>query len=118
MMTETKAAKPEATYNDFAKLDIRIGRIVEVRPFERARAPSYKVAADLGDLGIRWSSAQITSYAPGDLEGTLVTCVCNFPPRNIAGFKSEVLILGARNMAGDVMLLTPRAEVPLGGSVF
>lgn len=68
-MTETKAAKPEATYNDFAKLDIRIGRIVEVRPFERARAPSYKVAVDLGDLGICWSSAQITSYAPGDLEG-------------------------------------------------
>lgn len=118
MTTETSTAKPQATYDDFAKLDLRIGRIVEVQPFERARSPSYKVAVDLGDLGVLWSSAQITSYAPSDLEGTLVTCVCNFPPRNIAGFKSQVLILGARNLSGDVIPLTPRSDVPLGGQVF
>lgn len=118
MTSETAAAKPEAAYDDFAKLDIRVGRVVEVRPFERARNPSYKVAVDLGDLGICWSSAQVTSYAPADLEGTLVTCVCNFPPRNIAGFRSEVLILGARNADGDVILLTPRSDVPPGEPVF
>lgn len=71
MTIETAAAKPEVAYEDFAKLDIRVGRVVEVKPFERARNPSYKVAVDLGDLGIRWSSAQITSYAPAELEGTV-----------------------------------------------
>lgn len=118
MTTETAPAKAEITYEDFAKLDIRIGRVVEVKPFERARNPSYKIAVDLGDLGVRWSSAQVTSYAPAELEGTLVACVCNFPPRNIAGFKSEILILGVRNSAADVILLQPRTDVPLGGPVF
>ena len=111
-------AKPQAEYDDFAKLDIRVGRVVEVQPFPRARNPSYKVAVDLGDLGIRWSSAQITSYAPEDLVGTSVVCICNFAPRNIAGFQSQVLILGARNMEGEVIVLSPRSDVPKGSAVF
>ena len=111
-------ARPLAEYEDFAKLDIRVGRVVEVQPFPRARNPSYKVAVDLGDLGIRWSSAQITSYAPEDLVGTSVVCICNFAPRNIAGFQSQVLILGARNMEGEVIVLSPRSDVPKGSAVF
>ncbi|CAH1661432.1 hypothetical protein CHELA41_22062 [Hyphomicrobiales bacterium] len=110
--------KPEAVYDDFAKLDIRIGRIVHVEPFPRARNPSYKVAVDLGELGIRWSSAQITSYTPDQLTGTDVACVVNFAPRNIAGFQSEILILGARNALGHVILLTPRSDVARGETVF
>lgn len=111
-------AKSEAVYDDFARLDIRVGRIVQVEPFPRARTPAYKVAVDLGDLGIRWSSAQITSYAPDALVGTDVTCIVNFAPRNIAGFQSEILILGARNAEGHVILLTPRSEVARGEAVF
>lgn len=114
----TPAQKAEVTYDDFARLDIRVGRIVEVQPFPRARNPSYKVAVDLGDLGIRWSSAQITSYASDALIGTQVVCIANFPPRNIAGFQSQVLILGAQDAAGNVILLSPRSEVARGQVVF
>jgi len=109
--------KPQAAFDDFARLDIRVGRIVEVAPFPRARNPAYKVAVDLGVLGVRWSSAQITSYSAEELLGTEVTCICNFAPRNIAGFQSQILILGARNAAGDVILLSPRSDVPLGSTV-
>ena len=112
------ALKPTATYADFETLDIRVGRIVEVQPFPRARNPSYKVAVDLGDLGTRWSSAQITSYSADELVGTQVVCICNFAPRNIAGFLSEVLILGARHAEGHVVLLGPRAPVASGETVF
>jgi len=118
-MTEPadNTAKPQADFNDFARLDIRVGRIVEVAPFPRARNPAYKVAVDLGMLGVRWSSAQITSYPAEQLVGTDVVCICNFAPRNIAGFQSEILILGARNDAGDVILLSPRSEVPRGSVI-
>jgi tRNA-binding protein len=105
-------------YDDFAKVDIRIGRIVAVKPFERARNPSYKVEVDFGPLGRKWSSAQITSYPEGELIGRLVVCVVNFPPRNIAGFQSEVLILGAKNARSEVILLSPLTEVALGEPVF
>lgn len=110
--------KPPIVYDDFAKVDIRIGRVVAVKSFERARNPSYKVEVDFGALGKKWSSAQITSYTQDELVGRLVVCVVNFPPRNIAGFQSEVLILGAKNGGGDVILLSPRAEVAPGESVF
>ncbi|WP_028034434.1 tRNA-binding protein [Chelativorans sp. J32] len=110
--------KPEIVYDDFAKVDIRIGRITEVQPFPRARNPSYKVAVSFADLGVRWSSAQITSYTPEELVGRQVVCVVNMPPRNIAGFKSEILILGAHNQSGRVILLTPQAEVIESGQVF
>ncbi len=109
---------PVAEFIDFQKIDIRVGRVVEVQPFPRARNPSCKVAVDLGALGIKWSSAQITSYAPDELLGSQVVCVCNFAPRNIAGFASEVLILGARNDQGNVIVLSPRSAVGLGEKVF
>lgn len=106
------------TYDDFAKVEIRVGRILKVEPFPRARNPSYKVEVDFGELGTRWSSAQITSYTAEELVGRLVPCVVNMPPRNIAGFQSEILVLGARNDRGDVIALSPMSEVVLGGQVF
>lgn len=110
--------KPEIAYDDFAKVDMRIGRIVDVQPFPRARNPSWKVQVDFGDLGTRWSSAQITSYAATDLLGRLVVCVVNFPPRNIAGFQSEVLVMGAPDAEGRVMLLQPDAGAVVGAQVY
>jgi tRNA-binding protein len=92
---------------------------VEVLPFPRARNPSWKVGVEFGgDLGIRWSSAQITSYAPEDLIGTQVCCIVNFAPRNIAGFQSEILILGAPSAQGETILVSPRSTVPEGGALF
>ena len=110
--------KSEAGFDDFQRIDIRIGTIVDVQPFPRARNPSYKVQVDFGDLGTRWSSAQITSYAAEELVGTQVSCIVNFAPRNIAGFQSEILILGARDAEGNVILLTPRSTVARGEAVF
>ena len=110
--------KTLAAYDDFAKLDIRIGRVLEVKPFPRARNPSYKVAVDVGADRIMWSSAQITNYDPAELVGTLVVCVCNFDGKNIAGFTSELLILGAKNAAGEVIVLAPRSEVAVGQPIF
>ncbi|TKT71964.1 tRNA-binding protein [Afipia massiliensis] len=98
------------TYDDFAKVDLRVGRVLEVQPFPKARNPSWKVRVDLGEFGEKWSSAQITNYAAEQLVGSLVVCVCNFSPRNIAGFMSEVLILGAPNADGKVILLSPRKD--------
>jgi tRNA-binding protein len=110
--------KPPIVYDDFAKVDMRIGRVVTVKPFERARNPSYKVEVDFGPFGKKWSSAQITSYSEGELVDRLVVCVVNMPPRNIAGFRSEVLILGAKNARSEVILLSPLAEIALGEPVF
>lgn len=110
--------KQQIVYDDFAKIDFRIGRIAEALPFPRARNPAYKVAVDFGELGTKWSSAQITSYGAEDLVGKLVVCVVNMPPRNIAGFQSEVLIMGARNAAGDVILLIPENDAVIGGHAF
>jgi tRNA-binding protein len=111
-------AKPEISYEGFANLDIRVGRVIDVQPFPRSRNPSYKVEIDFGGFGRRWSGAQITHYEKGELIGTLVVAVVNLPPRNIAGFKSEVLILGARDPEGRVILLAPRSDVELGEAVF
>jgi tRNA-binding protein len=110
--------KPPIVYDDFAKVDMRVGRILTVKPFKRARNPSYKVEVDFGPLGKKWSSAQITSYSEPQLVGRLVVCVVNMPPRNIAGFESEVLILGAKNERSEIVLLSPLAKVALGESVF
>ena len=110
--------KPEIVYDDFAKVDIRIGKITEVLPFPRARTPAYKVAVEFGDLGTKWSSAQITSYSAEELIGKLVVCVVNMPPRNIAGFKSEILIMGANNDSDQVIILTPESQVAPGREVF
>ena len=110
--------KPQATYDDFARLDIRIGKVVEVQPFPRARNPSLKVGVDVGAGRIMWSSAQITNYEPAALVGALVVCICNLGPKNIAGFTSELLILGARDADGRVIVLGPRSEVAIGEPIF
>ncbi|WP_298260979.1 tRNA-binding protein [Bradyrhizobium sp.] len=110
--------KTQITYDDFSRLDIRIGKVVDVQPFPRARNPSWKVGVDVGAERTMWSSAQITNYEPAALIGTLVVCVCNFAPKNVAGFTSELLILGARNSDGNVIVLTPRSEVAPGEPVY
>jgi tRNA-binding protein len=97
-------------FDDFARVDMRVGRIVEVLPFPEARNPSYKLRIDFGaDLGERVSSAQLTATYPDRLAlvGRQVVAVVNFPPRRIAGFASEVLVLGAMGSDGAVHLLAP-----------
>ena len=97
-------------FDDFARVDMRVGRIVEVLPFPEARKPSYKLRIDFGaDLGERVSSAQLTATYPdrSALIGRQVVAVVNFPPRRIAGFASEVLVLGAMGAGGAVNLLAP-----------
>jgi tRNA-binding protein len=110
--------KPSVIYDDFSRLDIRIGKVVDVQPFPKARNPSWKVGVDVGAERIMWSSAQITNYAPEALIGSMVVCVCNFAPKNIAGFTSELLILGAQNSDGQVIVLSPRSDVAPGQPVY
>jgi len=105
----------QITYADFAKVDIRVGRIVAVDDFPRARKPAWKLRIDFGPLGEKSSSAQITTrYGKDDLVGKLVLAVVNFPPRQIATFFSEVLTLGIELGPGDIVLVHPDREVPLG----
>lgn len=106
----------QITYDDFAKVDIRVGRIVQVDDFPQAKKPAYKLRIDFGpELGIKASSAQIRKYyEPADLEGKLVIAVVNFPPRQIATFFSEVLTLGVLLGPGDIVLVHPDRDVPLG----
>ncbi|MDI6600853.1 MAG: tRNA-binding protein [Thermoanaerobacteraceae bacterium] len=106
-----------ATFDDFEKLDIRVGKIIEVNDFPKARKPAYKLTIDLGQLGIKRSSAQITDlYKKEDLLDREVICVANFPPKQIADFISEVLVLGVYTDKG-VVLLKPDRDVPLGGKI-
>ena len=108
-----------ATIEEFEQIDMRVGRVLEARPFPAARKPSYQLLIDFGPLGRRQSSAQLTAhYTPEALVGRLVVAVVNFPPRRIAGFSSEVLVLGLPDADGNVVLLAPEREVPLGGRVY
>lgn len=108
------------TYDDFAKLDIRVGRITRAEPFPEARKPAFKLWVDFGgDLGEKRSSAQITRhYTPEQLVGRQVLAVVNFPPRQIGKVKSEVLVLGVPDAEGEVVLIGPGQDVPLGGKLF
>jgi tRNA-binding protein len=108
------------TYDDFARVDVRAGRITEVLDFPRARTPSYKVTVDFGpEIGKRASSVQAANvYRPDDLLGTVVVAVVNMPPKNIAGFQSEVLILGVPAEDGTLSLLRPERGARLGGRVY
>ncbi len=109
-----------ATIEDFEILDIRVGTIVDVQPFPKARKPAFRLAIDFGvELGIKKSSAQITvHYTAEQLLGRQVVAVVNFPPRQIGPFISEVLTLGVPDAAGEVVLLAPGHAVPNGGRMF
>lgn len=110
----------EISFGDFLKVDIRVGKIIEAEPFPQARKPAYKLKIDFGnDIGVKRSSAQITvHYKLEDLVGREVLAVVNFPPRQIGPFMSEVLTLGLPDENGDVVLLQPTKEVPIGGRIF
>jgi tRNA-binding protein len=108
------------SFDDFLKVDVRVGRIVDVRPFPAARKPAYQLEVDFGAaIGRRRSSAQLTQrYTADELLGRLVLAVVNFPPRQVATFFSEVLVLGVPDAEGNVVLVEPQADVPLGGRLF
>ena len=108
-----------ATYEEFEKIDIRLGKVVEVQDFPEARKPAFKLRIDFGPLGIKKSSAQTTKYyTKAELLGRLVVAVVNFPPKQIGPFMSEVLTLGVPDTEGAVVLLVPERDVPLGGRLF
>ena len=109
-----------ATYDDFAKLDIRVGQIIATEPFPEARKPAYKLTIDFGEeIGTKRSSVQITqNYRLEDLVGRLVICVVNFPTRQIGPFFSEVLTLGLPDAEGNVILIQPDRTIPIGGKLF
>ena len=107
-----------ATYEEFTKIEIRAGTVVRAEAFDQARKPAIKMWIDFGELGVLTSSAQITRrYGPDELTGSQVLAVTNFPPRKIAGFSSQVLVLGAIPEQGDVVLVRPDAEVDPGTRV-
>lgn len=114
----TVPAKPEVGIEPLAALDLRVGRIVEVAPFPEARDPAWKLTIDLGpQLGLRRSSAKITNYPAEELRGRSVVVAANLGPRRIAGFVSEVLVLGGLEPDGTVRLLAPDAELAPGSVV-
>lgn len=108
------------SFEEFLKVEIRVGRIVEAVPFPEARKPSMRLAIDFGpEIGRKKSSAQITRhYDPAELVGRLVLAVVNFPPRQIGPMMSEVLTLGVPDAEGEVVLIRPDDDVPLGGRLF
>jgi tRNA-binding protein len=107
----------EITWENFERIDVRVGEVVEAEPFPEARKPAIKLVLDFGpELGTKKTSAQLTAhYEPEELVGRQVLAVINFPPKRIAGFRSEVLVLGVPDESGEVVLLSPDQEVPPGG---
>ncbi len=110
----------QITFDDFLKVDIRVGRIVDVQDFPEARKPAYKLWVDFGEeIGVKKSSAQVTKhYTPETLMGRQVAAVVNFPPRQIGKFMSEILVLGFPDGDDDVVLIGPSQEVPIGGRMY
>ena len=119
-MSETTEPTPPITFDDFLRVDIRAGTIVEAEPYPEARKPAFKLWVDFGpDIGEKKSSAQITvHYDPSELPGRKVLAVVNFPPRQIGPVMSEVLVLGVPDADGEVVLLTPDKDVPIGGRLY
>ena len=112
--------EPQITFDDFRKLDVRVGTIVSAEPFPEARKPSIRLVIDFGpEIGTRKSSAQIVKhYKPEELVGRQVAAVINFPPRQIGPMMSEVLTLGFPDEEGGVVLIDPDKKVPDGGRLF
>lgn len=110
----------EISFGDFMKLDIRVGKIIDAEPFPEARKPAIRLWVDFGpEVGVKKSSAQITvHYTPEELIGRQVIGVVNFPPRQIGPMISEVLVLGVPDAEGEVVLLAPDQQVPIGGKMF
>lgn len=116
----TGPAAEQITFDDFLKVDVRVGRIVTAEPFPEARKPAFKLTIDFGpDIGVKKSSAQITRhYTLDQLVGRKVAAVVNFPPRQIGPVMSEVLTLGFPDADGEVVLVGVDREVPVGGRLF
>jgi tRNA-binding protein len=116
--TADQAATP-LSHEEFVRVDMRVGRILSAEPLAKARIPAYALTVDLGPLGVKKSSARITElYRAEELPGRLVVAVVNFLPGRIAGFLSEVLVMGVGDAAGRVALLRPDADVPLGARIY
>lgn len=109
----------QITWNDFEKAELRAGTILEVQEFPEARKPAYKIKADFGEFGIKWSSAQITKhYSMEELVGRQIIGVLNFPPKQIARFISEFLVTGFPDENGDIVLASVERRVPNGVKLF
>jgi tRNA-binding protein len=115
-----QTASAQIVFDDFLKVDVRVGRILSAEPFPEARKPAFKLMIDFGpEIGVRKSSAQITkNHSLKDLPGRLVLAVVNFPPRQIGPLMSEVLTLGVPDESGEVMLIGPDRDVPIGGRLY
>jgi tRNA-binding protein len=113
------APAPEIGFDDFLKVDVRVGTVTHVEDFPEARRPAYKLWIDFGDLGTRKTSAQVTAhYRRAELLGRQVAAVVNFPSKQIAKFRSECLVLGFPDANGEVVLIAPDRPVPNGGRLY
>ena len=119
-MPDSAPAAPQISYDDFRRIDVRVGTIVAVEAFPEARRPAWRLQVDFGrDIGIKRSSAQlVANYAKEQLLGRQVAAVVNFPPKQIGKLTSEVLVLGFPDAAGEVRLVVPEAPVPNGGRLY